>query len=103
VRDWLVGTKEVSGQGGWFETKQKEVGVRSESLPLQGRPVSANGMARPRPAPNLLECGWGGVTQSFKEHAMRTSQKTPGTIITIGLDLGKNTFHLMACGSLPPA
>jgi hypothetical protein len=26
---------------------------------------------------------------------MRTSQKTPGTIITIGLDLGKNTFHLV--------
>jgi transposase len=26
---------------------------------------------------------------------MRTSQKTPETIITIGLDLGKNTFHLV--------
>jgi transposase len=26
---------------------------------------------------------------------MRTSQKTPGAIITIGLDLGKNTFHLV--------
>jgi transposase len=39
--------------------------------------------------------GWGGVTQGFKEHAMRTSQKTPGTIITIGLDLGKNTFHVV--------
>jgi transposase len=26
---------------------------------------------------------------------MCTSQKTPGTIITIGLDLGKNTFHLV--------
>jgi len=26
---------------------------------------------------------------------MRTSQKTPGTIATIGIDLGKNTFHLV--------
>jgi len=26
---------------------------------------------------------------------MRTSQKTPGTITTIGIDLGKNTFHLV--------
>jgi transposase len=40
-------------------------------------------------------CGWGGVTQKLKEHAMRTSQKTPETITTIGIDLGKNTFHLV--------
>ncbi len=26
---------------------------------------------------------------------MRTSQKTPGTVTTIGIDLGKNTFHLV--------
>src|SRR5690349_7734547 len=26
---------------------------------------------------------------------MRTSQTTPGTIATIGIDLGKNTFHLV--------
>jgi len=26
---------------------------------------------------------------------MRTSQKTPETIATIGIDLGKNTFHLV--------
>ena len=26
---------------------------------------------------------------------MRTSQKTPETITTIGIDLGKNTFHLV--------
>ena len=26
---------------------------------------------------------------------MRTSQKTPETITTIGIDLGKNTFHLI--------
>jgi hypothetical protein len=31
----------------------------------------------------------------LKEHAMRTSQKTPEITITIGLDLGKNTFHLV--------
>jgi transposase len=29
------------------------------------------------------------------EHAMRTSQKTPETITTIGIDLGNNTFHLV--------
>jgi transposase len=30
------------------------------------------------------------------EHAMRTShQKTAGIITTIGIDLGKNTFHLV--------
>jgi transposase len=40
-------------------------------------------------------CGWGGVTQKLKEPAMRTSQKTPETITTIGIDLGKNTFHLV--------
>ena len=26
---------------------------------------------------------------------MRTSQKTPENITTIGIDLGKNTFHLV--------
>ena len=26
---------------------------------------------------------------------MRKSQKTPETITTIGIDLGKNTFHLV--------
>jgi hypothetical protein len=26
---------------------------------------------------------------------MRTSQKTPETISTIGIDVGKNTFHLV--------
>jgi hypothetical protein len=26
---------------------------------------------------------------------MRTSQKTAGIITTIGIDLGKNTFHLV--------
>ena len=31
----------------------------------------------------------------LKGHAMRTSQKTAGIITTIGIDLGKNTFHLV--------
>jgi hypothetical protein len=31
----------------------------------------------------------------LKEHAMRTSQGTPETISTIGIDVGKNTFHLV--------
>jgi hypothetical protein len=31
----------------------------------------------------------------LKEPAMRSSQKTPETITTIGIDLGKNTFHLV--------
>src|SRR6266702_8981293 len=61
----------------------------------------------------LLHCmsplmGWPGRAQrlicwtaagrreaTLKEHAMRTSQKTAGIITTIGIDLGKNTFHLV--------
>src|SRR6266498_1551213 len=31
----------------------------------------------------------------LKEHAMRTSQKVAGIITTIGIDIGKNTFHLV--------
>jgi hypothetical protein len=31
----------------------------------------------------------------FKEHAMRTSQKITGIVTTIGIDIGKNTFHLV--------
>jgi transposase len=31
----------------------------------------------------------------LKEHAMRTSQNTQETISTIGIDVGKNTFHLI--------
>jgi hypothetical protein len=31
----------------------------------------------------------------LKEHAMRTSQKTSATVSTIGIDVGKNTFHLV--------
>src|SRR6266511_2263814 len=61
----------------------------------------------------LLRCmsrlmGWPGRAQrlicwtvagrreaTLKEHAMRTSQKTAGIITTIGIDLGKNMFHLV--------
>jgi hypothetical protein len=57
--------------------------------------MSLNGMARPRPAPTLLGCGLGRRYAKLKEPAMRTSQKTPETITTIGIDLGKNTFHLV--------
>ena len=39
-------------------------------------------------------CGWRRYAK-LKEHAMRTSQKTPETIATIGIDLGKNAFHLV--------
>jgi hypothetical protein len=31
----------------------------------------------------------------LKEHAMRTSQNSLETISTIGIDVGKNTFHLI--------
>jgi hypothetical protein len=65
------------------------------------------------PAPGVvpvrLLMGWPGRAQRLicwteagrrearlKEHAMRTShQKTAGIITTIGIDLGKNTFHLV--------
>ena len=53
--------------------------------------------------------GWPGRAQRFicwtvvgrrkaklKEHAMRTSQKTPENISTIGIDVGKNTLYLVA-------
>ena len=38
---------------------------------------------------------WSGGAKR-KEHAMHTSQKTSETISTIGIDVGKNTFHLVA-------
>src|SRR5215510_5353407 len=31
----------------------------------------------------------------LKEHAMRTSQQSLDTVSTIGIDVGKNTFHLV--------
>ncbi len=36
-----------------------------------------------------------GRREARLEHAMRTSQKTTGIIATIGIDIGKNTFHLV--------
>lgn len=37
----------------------------------------------------------GGREAKLKEHAMRTSQKITGIVTTIGIDIGKNTFHLV--------
>ena len=51
-------------------------------------------MARPCSAVYLLS-GVGRRKAKLKEHAMRTSQNTPDTINTIGIDVGKNTFHLV--------
>ena len=53
----------------------------------------ANGMARPRPAPNLLDCGWGSVKQSSRRCAQlrirrKLSARSRSTV-------GKNTFHLV--------
>src|SRR6201988_1055287 len=45
--------------------------------------------------PNLLDCGWEALRKKLKEHAMRTSQKITGIVTTIGIDIGKNTFHLV--------
>ncbi len=56
--------------------------------------MSANGMARPRSAPICWTVA-GRREATLKEHAMRTSQKTARIITTIGIDLGKNTFHLV--------
>ena len=51
-------------------------------------------MTRPRSAIYLLS-RVGRRKAKLKEHAMRTSQKTPEAISTIGIDVGKNTFHLV--------
>ena len=55
---------------------------------------SGNGMARPCSAAKLLDRGWE-ASSKLEERAMRTSQKTPETATTIGIDIGKNTFHLV--------
>jgi len=47
--------------------------------------MSVNEIAWPRPAPDPLEA----LRKKLKEHAM-----SAGNITTIGIDLGKNTFHL---------
>jgi hypothetical protein len=36
-----------------------------------------------------------GAVLMARPHAMRPSQKRPETITTIGIDLGKNTFHFV--------
>src|SRR5262249_24826739 len=55
---------------------------------------AANGMARPGSAIYLLS-RVGRRKAKLREHAMRTSQNTAETINTIGIDVGKNTFHLV--------
>jgi hypothetical protein len=37
--------------------------------------------------------GWEAIAK-LKEHAMRSSQTSSSPITTIGIDTGKNTFHL---------
>src|SRR5262249_60452248 len=51
-------------------------------------------MARPCSAIYLLS-RVGRRKAKLKEHAMRTSQNTAETINTIGIDVDKNTFHLV--------
>jgi hypothetical protein len=51
-------------------------------------------MARPCSAVYLLS-RVGRRKAKLKEHAMRTSQNRLDTISTIGIDVGKNTFHLV--------
>ena len=53
---------------------------------------SGNGMARPRSAVYLLDRGR--EAHSSRSIAIRTPQNTPETISTMGIDVGKNTFHL---------
>jgi hypothetical protein len=50
-------------------------------------------MGWPGRAQRLSAEPWSGGAKR-KEHAMRKSQKTSETITTIGIDVGKNTFHL---------
>jgi hypothetical protein len=38
----------------------------------------------------------GGEASKLKEPTMHTHQKSPDPVATIGLDIGKNTFHLVA-------
>src|SRR5262249_38604753 len=58
-----------------------------------GMAASLAALARPCSAIYLLS-RVGRRKAKLKEHAMRTSQNTAETINTIGIDVGKNTFHL---------
>jgi hypothetical protein len=57
--------------------------------------TSVSEMARRAQRLICWPCRWWRYAKKLKEHAMRTSHKTPETITTIGIDLGKNTFHLV--------
>src|SRR5262245_20135072 len=77
----------------WPEDLLINHSVQMSRCPCRQHVMSANGMARPRPAPTLLDGGWGGVTQSSR--SMRCAQHSLETVSTIGIDVGKNTFHLV--------
>jgi transposase len=57
--------------------------------------MSVNEMARPRPAPNLLGLRLEALRKKAQGACDAHISKTPETITTIGIDLGKNTFHLV--------
>jgi hypothetical protein len=57
--------------------------------------MSANGMAPAALRVLSAELQLGRRKAKLKEHAVRTSQNTLETIGTIGIDVGKNTFHLV--------
>jgi putative ABC transport system substrate-binding protein len=63
--------------------------------------MSVNEMVRPRPAPNLL----GLRLEALRKKAQRACDahisKTPETITTIGIGLGKNIFHLVGFDNHP--
>src|SRR5216684_8866864 len=65
--------------------------VQSLSHGQRGRTRSANGMVRPCSCPASKRSWQGGAKD--KEHAM---SQTPNTAIAvIGIDIGKNSFHVV--------
>src|SRR5262245_14785654 len=68
-----------------------EMGLRGQVAWHHPEPlISANGMVRPCSRPSSTR-SWLGVP--VKEHAM--SQKLNSAIAVIGIDIGKNSFHLV--------
>jgi hypothetical protein len=57
--------------------------------------MSVNEMARPRPAPSLLGLRLEALRKKAQGACDAHISKTPETITTIGIDLGKNPFHLV--------
>jgi hypothetical protein len=56
--------------------------------------TAANGMARRAQRPKTA-VEQGGEASKLKELRMHTHQKSADPVATIGLDIGKNTFHLV--------